>query len=375
VAELSREFLRSLAEWSANGAPVSTLYLDVDGRRYPRKQDVQVRAEELTHQLREQTHQLDRGPKRSVDADTDRMLAFFEGLDRGPTRGVALFSCSEAGLWEEVRVPRPVRDRVALAEHPHVLPLEVLLETYERFCTVLVDREKARLFLAHMGSITERSEVFDDVPGQHDQGGWSQSRFQRHIEEHVARHLKHVAEVLLSFFKRLGFEHLILAGPEETVTEFERGLHDYLGRRVVARLTLPMTAGGEEVLAKSLEIEERLEEERERRIVELIRAEASAGRLAVLGFPKVLEALNEGRVDTLAVPFGLEAKGQRCTRCGRLWMDQPRCPICRGQVEMVPDVVESAVAAAIRQSARVETISFAEQDVFGPEQIGALLRY
>lgn len=375
MAELSREFLRSLAEWSANGAPVSSLYLDVDGRRYPRKQDVQVRAEELCHQLREQAHSLDRAPKRSVYADAERMLAYFEGLDRGPTRGVALFSCSEAELWEEVRVPRSVRDRVAVAEHPYVLPLEMLLETYERFCTVLVDREKARLFLARMGSIREQSEVFDDVPGQHDQGGWSQARFQRHIEEHVAKHLKHVGEVLLSFFKRRGFEHLILAGPEEALAEFERGLHDYLRRRVAARITLPMTAGTEDVLARSLEIEERLEEERERRTVDQIRAEAAAGRLAILGFSKVLEALNDFRVDTLAVPFGLESKGQRCTRCGRLWMDQPRCPTCRGELEMVPDVVESAVAAALRQSARVETISLAGPDVFGADQIGALLRY
>jgi peptide chain release factor subunit 1 len=375
MAQLSREFLRSLAEWSANGAPVSTLYLDVDGRKYPRKQDVQVRAEELCHQLRDQAQRLDRGPKRSVHADAERMLAFFDGLDRGPTRGVALFSCSEAELWEEVRLPRPVRDRAALADHPHVLPLEVVVETYERFCTVLLDREKARLFLVHMGSITEQSDVLDDVPGQHDQGGWSQSRFQRHIEEHVGRHLKHVGEVLLRFFKRRGFEHLILAGPEETVAEFERGLHDYLKKRVVARITLPMTAGEEEVLARSMEVEERLEEERERRTVELVRAEAAAGRLAVLGFPKVLEALNDGRVDTLVVPFGVEAKGQRCIRCGRLWTEQARCPTCRGELEIVPDVVESAVAAALRQSARVETISFAGPDVLGPDQIGALLRY
>jgi peptide chain release factor subunit 1 len=375
VAELSREFLRSLADWSANGAPVSSLYLDVDGRRYPRKQEVQVRAEELCHQLREQAHQFERGPKRSVYDDAERMLAFFEGLDRGPTRGVALFSCSEAGLWEEVRVPRSVRDRAALAEHPYVLPLEVLLETYERFCTVLIDREKARLFLVHMGSIREQSEVFDDVPGQHDQGGWSQARFQRHIEEHVAKHLKHVGEVLLRFFKRRGFEHLILAGPEETMTEFERGLHDYLRKRVVARITLPMTAGTEEVLTRSLEVEERLEEERERRTVDLVRAETAAGRLAVLGFPKVLEALNDLRVATLVVPLGLEAKGQRCSRCGRLWMEQARCPTCRGELEMVPDVVESAVAAALRQNARVETISFAGPDVLGSDQIGALLRY
>src|SRR5439155_7595956 len=178
----------------------------------------------------------------SVTKDVERMMAFVDGLDRGPTRGVALFSCSGARLWEEVLVPRPLADRATLADHPHVLPLEALIETYETFWTALVDREKARIFLARMGRIREETGVFDDVPGRHDQGGWSQSRYQRHIEDHVGRHLRRVGEELFRYFKREGFDHLILAGPEEVVAEFERDLHDYLKRRIVARLTLPMTA-------------------------------------------------------------------------------------------------------------------------------------
>ena len=375
VSELNQAFIRKLAEWSANGAPVSSLYLDVDGRRYPRKQDFEVRAEELCHQLRDRAEALERAAKRSVHKDAERMLDFFENLERGSTRGVGLFSCSDAGLWEEVRVPRPVKDRVTLAQHPYVLPLESLVETYERFCTVLIDREKARLFLAHMGSITEESEVFDDVPGKHDQGGWSQARFRRHIEEHVGRHFKHVGEVLFSFLKRRGFDHLILAGPEETVTEFERGLHDYLKQRMAARITLPMTATADEVLARSLEIEERLELETERTTIERLRAEAAAGRNAVLGLGKVLPALNDGRVDTFVVPFGLESKGYRCTKCARLWSDGGRCPTCGGHLEGIPDVIESAVAAALRSGAKVESISFAGPDVLGEEKVGAILRF
>ena len=31
-------------------------------------------------------------------------------------------------------------------------------------------------------------------PGKHDQGGWSQARYQRHIEHLVYDHLRHVAD-------------------------------------------------------------------------------------------------------------------------------------------------------------------------------------
>jgi peptide chain release factor subunit 1 len=375
VPELNRDLLRTLAEWAPSGAPVSSLYLDVDGRRYPRKHDYEVRAEELCHRLREEAEGLQREHRRSVSNDADRMLQFVRDLDRGTTRGIALFSSSLAGLWEGVRVPRPVKDRAAVAHHPRLLPLEAVVETYESFCTVLVDKEKARLFLAHMGTIREQSEVFDDVPGRHDQGGWSQARYQRHVDDHVIQHLKHVNEVLLEFLKRRGFDHLILAGPEEALAEFERVLHDYLAQRVVARISVPMTASAAEVLARSLEIEERLEEAKERRIVERVRAEAAAGRHAVMGFPGVIEALNDGRVDTLVVPYGLQSQGRRCTNCGRLAMAGKRCATCGGNLETIPDVVETAVATALRQSARVETVSFAGPEALDSERIGALLRY
>jgi peptide chain release factor subunit 1 len=374
MPDIDREFLRKLAEWTPDDAPVSTMYLDVDGRRYPRRQDYLVRAEELCHQLRRQSEVLARDARASVERDGGRFMEFLRSLDRGRSRGVALFSCSAAGLWEDVQVPRSVSDRATVADHPHVLPLEAQVETYESFCTALVDREKARIFLARMGRIREQTDVFDDVPGRHDQGGWAQARYQRHIDEHAAQHLKHVAEVLLAFYKRRRFDHLILAGPEELIPELERALHDYLIRRIVARTTMSLSASVNEVLERSLAVEERIEAERERDVVERVRAEAAAGRQGVTGLEGVLRALNEGRVDTLVVPFGTSQSGARCVACGRLAVEGSTCATCGGDLEPVPDVVESAVAAALRQSSRVETLTMAN-DVAGARDVGALLRY
>jgi peptide chain release factor subunit 1 len=375
VAELDRDLVRKLAEWDSDGAPVTSLYLDVDGKRYPRKHDYMVRAEEAARQLRTQAHELEREARMSVEQDVSRMLERLEGLDRGAHRGVALFSCTHQGLWEEVGTPRPVKDRATLGDHPYVLPLEVLVETYQSFCTVIVDREKARIFLARMGRIREETELLDDVPGRHDQGGWSQARYQRHIDEHVLAHLKHVADVLLEYFKRTGFDHLILAGPHEAVAEFERHLHDYLKRRIVDRAQLPMSVSAADVLEKSMAVEEGIEERREREVVERVLAEAAAGRNAVTELGPVLEALNDGRVDTLVVPFGLEARGARCRECGRLALGGSRCRTCGGPMESLPDVVESAVASALRQSARVETMSRVGVDSLDGARIGALLRF
>lgn len=376
MPEIDREFLRKLAEWSSNGIPVSSLYLDVDGRRFPRRQDYLVRAEHLCHELERACKEngLGRDAWTSVQQDTARMLEYLRSLDRGPTRGVALFSASKADLWEPVTVPRPLKDRATLAAHPYVIPLEALVETYESFCTALVDRARARIFLARMGQIQERTDIFDDVPGWHDQGGWSQGRYQRHIEDHASQHLKHVAEVLLRFYKVRKFDHLILAGPDEVFPEFERSLHDYLKQHIAARVSLPMTASPAEVLQKSLAVEEEIGKARERRVVETLVAETSAGRNGVFGLQPVLHALNEGRVELLVVPFGLSVPGARCVQCGSLAAGGSVCGACGGRLESVPDVIETAVATAIRQSSRVEMLSLLEPEETTRE-IGALLRY
>jgi peptide chain release factor subunit 1 len=374
MPEIDREFLRKLSEWSSNGIPVSSLYVDVDGRRYPRRQDYMVRAKQLCHELKRQAEEepLDRQARSSVSLDAARMLDYLNTMDRGPTRGVALFSASKADLWEAVAVPRPLPDRVCLESHPYVIPLEALVETHESFCTTLIDRAKARIFLARMGQIQERTDIFDEVPGWHDQGGWSQGRYQRHIEEHAASHLKHVADVLLRFYKVRKFDHLILAGPDELIPEFERVVHDYLRRRVATRITLPMTATAAEVLEKSLAVEEEIEKARERQVLRRLAAEAAAGR-SVMGLSRVLHALNEERVDTLVVPFGLSAPGARCAS-GHLAAKGRRCGICQARLEPVRDVVDDAVAGAMRQGSRVEILSLLEPEET-PKDIGALLRF
>ena len=376
MAELDRAFVRKLAEWTPGAVPVTSVYLSVDGRLYPRRQDYEVRLDDLLRRAREQAAGMGREAARSVEGDAVQMSSFVrDRFDRGRTRGLALFSASGAGLWEEVPVPRPVRDRVVVGPHPDLLQLEMLLETYESFCTVLVDSARARIFLAELGSIEEQSDLLDDVPGRHDQGGWSQARFQRHIDEHRQRHLKRTAEVLFRFHKRRKFDHLVLGGSEEVVAEFERDLHDYLRRLVRARFGLPITASAAEVLARSLEIEEQMERDRVQASLRRLQAEAAAGRAAVTGLASTLRALGEGRVDTLLVRFDLSAPGFECPACGRLAASGGTCRGCEAaRVRPVDDVVEAAVAQGVRQGCRVETVTVDDllREAGG---IGAVLRY
>lgn len=367
--------LRKLAAWQPEGVPVTSLYLTVDGRRFPKRSDYEVRLDELLRRAKAQADGLPKAPARSVAHDLGAMSSFVrDEFERADTRGVALFSAHAAGLWQEVRVPRPVRDRAVVASAADVLPLEQVLETYRPVCAALVDYEKARLFLSQLGSIEEVTDLFDEVPGRHDQGGWAQMRMQRHVDDHRLRHLKRVADVLFRLQKRRPFDALVLAGPAEARRELERELHPYVRELVRASLTLPMTATLEDVRGRCLSVEEDLERMTEGARVEQLKQAAASGGLGVVGLAGTLAALGEGRVGELVVSIDLSSPGVSCRSCGRLAERGRRCAACGSKMERVADVVEEAVVRAFRQGCRVETVldrnGLAEQG-----GIGALLRF
>lgn len=375
MSELDQLLLRELAGWDPAGTPVTSVYLAVDGRRYPKKGDYELRLEDLLRRVRAQADALGPEARRSVGWDVVQIAAFVrDAFVRGSTRGLAMFSASAEGLWEEVRLSRPVRDQAVVGARADILPLEAMLQTYRSTCTALVDYEKARLLITELGAIEEVSDVWDDVPNRHDQGGWAQMRMQRHVDDHRQKHLKHVADALFELWNRRSFDHLILSGPAAVVADLERELHDYLTRLVRARLTLPIGTSADEVLERTLEIDEGIEREAERSRVELLAQAARAGDKAVAGLPGTLAALAEGRISEMLVAVDLSAPGGVCPGCGRLTDHGSTCPVCGTALQPISDVVETAVAHAFRSGSRVEPI--AEEDALVPlGGIGAFLRF
>ena len=165
------------------------------------------------------------------------------------TRAVAVYACGPVDLLEVVRLHRPVDVAVVLDRTPYVEPLVADAEE-ERWCVVLVNRRNARFFVTDGGTLMETDRVEDDVHSQHDQGGWSQARYQRGVEKEKDDHLVHVAEIAFDRYKQEGFDRLLVGAPDELVRELERKLHPYLRERIPAacistsRTPASRTSGG-----------------------------------------------------------------------------------------------------------------------------------
>ena len=375
---ISEERIRALA--GHRGSCVMTsCYLDVDGRRYPRHADYEAQLEHLVRQGREKAGRFGPEAVRSVAADFDRITAWVRGgFDRSHVRGLAFFACSADGFFEVVESPLPVRNAIVINHNPHVRPLEAVLHAYERFAVLLVDRQRARLFRFELGQLTEHTEVFDAVPRRGDQFGHPAqgsrgAHVQRHSDEVAHRHLKHAAEVTFTELQQRPVDHVILGGPHAVVAELEGLLHPWVRDRVADRLVIAVNAGPDDVRQAALAVEAAVTRRHEAALVDRLRDAIGTGH-GVGGLEATLAALVERRVDVLLVSDGYATEGWRCRSCRYLGPRGRRCPVCGNPMDLVVDVVEEAVEEALANKCRVQIVrENADLDVLG--RIGALLRF
>src|SRR5215207_7373913 len=274
-----RDELRRLAEVRLDRPVVLSLYLDLDPSEFatPPARATAVRSllDEADRRLRDRNG-LSHDDRAALQAALGRASSFLErALPTEGAHGVALFASEANGLFEAIRLPRSVRNRVAIGRSPLIGPL-ARLERRERWCVALLSRRDARIFRGSPDGLREIEQIHDTVFGQHDQGGWSQARYQRGIEKEKDDHLKHTAEALMKHFKRRPFQRLILGGPREVVADFESKLHGYLAERLAGRIDGDVEhSTPEEVLEAVQPRFEELEEEREAEALERL---GEAGR-------------------------------------------------------------------------------------------------
>jgi peptide subunit release factor 1 (eRF1) len=363
--------IRELASIRGQRAPVTSCYLDVDGRRLARLRDLEHEVDVVLKGARSRADD-----DASVHADLRRIESYVRGgLDRSRVRGVAIFACEADGLWQVIELPVPVRTRIVINEAPAVGQLEALLREHEPVGVLLADRQRARMFVCELGELVERAEHVDkapraiDVRGERDRGDHAQA-----LEARNLHHVRAAAHVAFTVWGEHPFAHLVIAAPDDLAGQLEAALHPYLRERLAGRLPVPVTASHEEVLAGATRVVCDIERRRQAAVVDRLRAAVAAGRRGVGGLADTVEALGDHRVETLLVSAGYTAVGWRCPRCRRLATMGRRCPRCGGEMVEVEDLVEDAVDQALAQQCQVEIcVGNADLDVMG--RAGALLRY
>jgi peptide chain release factor subunit 1 len=369
-----RDQLRALAELRLDRPVVLSLYLNLDPSQFAtppaRKTAVRSVVDEAERRVRERNG-LDHDDRKGLEASLQRATDFLENdLPTDGAHALAVFASEQSGLFEALKLPRSVPNRVAIGHSPLVGPL-ARIARHERWCVTLVNRRDARILRGGPDGLREVERIHDDVSGQHDQGGWSQARYQRGVEKEKDDHLKTTCDALLRHLERQPFQRLIVGGPREVVTDFEQKLHHYLSERLAGRVEVDVEhSSPDQVLDAARPLIEKLEREREQAALERL------GERGACGIEDVLPPLNERRVELLILDeqFG-GVTGVQCLDCGWLGLEGDSCPADGSETVELEDLTEAMIELSVQQSADLLAVHH-ERDAL--ERYGgaaALLRF
>jgi peptide chain release factor subunit 1 len=373
------DHLRELAGFRAEKGCAISFYVNLDPHDAPTAGDADARVSSLLAQGERSngaghahlTHEQRLGLK----TDFERIGNFFEQeFSRDGTQGLAIFTAGLDRVWRTLPLAEVVPDRIRVGREFHLAPLVPLVGRGDGAIVAVVGRERGQLFRLRAGRLEEIADQTEERPGRHDQGGWSQKRFQRHIEKLVADHLRHVAEELDRQVRRLRSPKVVVVSSDETRAEFDDLLSAEASKAVVGWTSAEAHASPAELLELARPILEQARAQEESEVVERWREEAGRGGRASSGWAATLEAASDGRVELLIYEDGADHEASQCPACGRLSLDGGPCPLDGTAMDRRDDGLDLAVHQTLAHGGTVKALSV-RQDLEPVEGIGALLRY
>ena len=342
--------LRRLAAFHPDHGRVLSVFFNLDPSEFATPP---ARATEMNSVLTAAAHQVEEAEGLAHDErlalreDLERVREVLrgDGIAADGTRGLAVFACGPADLLEVVRLGHPIESRAVVDDRPRVEPL-VRGDSGDRWCVLLVNRRTARIFTGTADGLDQVGRLDSDTHGQHDQGGWSQARYQRSVEQEKRTHVDGTLDTLFALFKRRPFDHLVVGAPEELVAEVEERMHTYLRERLAGRIAVDVeNSKKEEVEHAAAEVVDRHVAAVEREALDRMAQGIGRGDRGVSGPEAVMDALRQARVEILLLAEDFDA----------------------------PELDE-AVEQAINQSAEVLVVRH-HDDLAVHRGIGAVLRF
>ena len=378
AATVSWEKLRELAAFRAVRGRAISLYLDLDPSVAPTAGDVAARANALLNEG-ERTlatkSELTHDQRAGLREDFERIRHYVDDdFDRQGSRGLAVFADGLDNLWQTLPLTEHVPDAVKVAGELHLAPLVPLVGRGEGALVAVVSRERGEVYRLRDGRLHEVVDEGEEQPSRHDQGGWSQANFQRHIDQLSAEHIRRVAGALDRQVRRLHGPGVVIVCPEPMRADFEQALTNETRAAVAGWTQAEAHATPAQLLELAVPVLEAWRAEQEAAALERWREEAGRNGRAAAGWEHVLEAASDGRVELLLFQEGANRDAFQCPRCGRASTSDGSCPLDGTRMERRPEGLDLAVHQTLSHGGTVCAVG-RRRDLDPVEGIGALLRY
>ena len=373
------EQLRDLARFRAEKGCAVSVYVRLDPSEAPTPRDVDTRVNSLlTAAARRQEQRrssMTHEQREALKRDIDRITRWFEDeFDRDGARGVAVFAAGLDNFWSTLTLPEPVDDEVKINAELYLAPLTPFVGRGDGVFVGFVGRERGDVYRLGSGQLREVADETEDVPGRHDQGGWSQARYERHIDTIVARHWQRVADTLDRCMREHVDCRVVLVGAEDIRSDFEEGLSHDVKTRLIGWTSAEAHASTPEILAAARPVVDRWWAGREAEVLDRWREHAAKNTRAAAGWEQTLEAASDGRVELLLVQAGADHPAYQCPACGRAQVANGSCPLDGTTMESRENGFDLAVHQTLAHGGTVQVVR-ERHDLDPVGGVGALLRF
>jgi peptide subunit release factor 1 (eRF1) len=297
MPNLLAEQIETLAAFAPAELPVISLYLNTQSGEHGRDHfDSFVRKELHT---RARTFAPQSAARISFVRDVERIEKYLAAELRPSTNGLALFACAGAeDFFEAVQLNAPLeRHEIYVDRQPHLYTLALVTKQFPRYAAVVADTDSARLFVFGLSSTISEDRVESAKMSRVQTAGWSQVRYQRHMENYHQQHAKEVLEVLDRVVRKEEIQHIIFAGNPAVIALLEKQLSPFLAAKVIDVLRLDIRTPERQVLEATLAAMRRQDARDDSEKVEHLIGDYRSGGLAVVGVHDVLAALAKGQVE------------------------------------------------------------------------------
>ncbi len=372
------EQLRELAAFRAENGCAVSFYVNLDPSEAPTPADVETRvnsqlaeAERLAVERKASTSH---DQREGLKADLERIRQWFDDdFDRQGVRGVAVFAALLDNFWSTLTLPSGVADEVKIANDLYLVPLTLHVGR-DAALVAAVGRERGQVFRLRGAALVEIADDSQEVPGRHDQGGQSQARYERHIENIVGQHLREVADTLDTRVRKPRGVSVVLVGAEDIRSEFEELLSKDVKDCLAGWASAEAHAEGPQLLEAVRPVLDEWWHKREDELLERWREEAGKHGRAAAGWEQTLEAASDGRVELLLVQDGVDQQAYQCPQCGRAQTTGGSCPLDGTTMVSRESGVDLAVHQTLAHGGTVHVLRD-RQDLEPVGSVAALLRF
>lgn len=321
----------------------------------------------------------------------DKINEFIENDVDASANGIAVFaSVGSEEFFETVQLDASFSENsISVYDRPHIFPLVRIIEQNPKFCVLWADTHKAAIYVfggekmleIETGTKAKVEEIENQKTQRTKVGGWSQARYQRHIENFHLQHAKETVEELEKLMRERKMEHLILCGDETGVIPVLRPqLSKDVEEKISGVINMSQYASEDEIREKTKEIMMIENAVRDKAQVErMFDAARAAAGLGTLGVDKTLAALSNGQVEELFIDADFAAIEYSTKKVRRVLKNYAPGDDNSASDELpkVKDARQIADELLIRALNSAAGIVFVEDDSILKEAggVGAILRY